>query len=247
MRRSETGIGEFQPPRDDLNAPDLYIPSAPSPYVTSLLTRSLVSLLVMAFVTYILLAALQSGLQSRFHPEIFGVFATKAIVVLILDFLFVKGGCYLLGIQGSNPTVDLLAYGGYKFVGYVVGVASSSIKLTTLCRVIGTLLVGLVGFSRTLYTIAFVYTFLANAFFLVRTLCTFPLRSDISLLASITALCRSSRCWCNTRGCWHRLSCTTFPAYHVSLSCRCRADRIHGCIGPCITHGTSYFNVFPYN
>lgn len=27
MRRSETGIGEFQPPREDLNAPDLYIPS----------------------------------------------------------------------------------------------------------------------------------------------------------------------------------------------------------------------------
>ncbi|KAH9994671.1 YIF1-domain-containing protein [Russula vinacea] len=134
MRRSETGIGEFQPPRDDLNAPDLYIP-------------------VMAFVTYILLAALQSGLQSRFHPEIFGVVATKAIVVLILDFLFVKGGCYLLGIQGTNPIVDLLAYGGYKFVG-----------------VIATLMVGLVGFSRTLYSIAFVYTFLANAFFLLRSL-----------------------------------------------------------------------------
>src|SRR6267142_697430 len=84
----------------------------------------------MAFVTYILLAALQSGLQSRFHPEIFGVVATKAIIVLILDFLFVKGGCYLLGIQGSNPIVDLLAYGGYKFVGCVVGLAKSSSKLT---------------------------------------------------------------------------------------------------------------------
>ena len=78
----------------------------------------------MAFVTYILLAALQSGLQSRFHPEIFGVAATKAIVVLVLDFLFVKGGCYLLGIQGSNPIVDILAYGGYKFVGCVVAFAS---------------------------------------------------------------------------------------------------------------------------
>ena len=36
----------------------------------------------MAFVTYILLAALQAGLESRFHPEVFGVVATKAIVVL---------------------------------------------------------------------------------------------------------------------------------------------------------------------
>lgn len=76
----------------------------------------------MAFVTYILLAALQAGLESRFHPEVFGVVATKAIVVLILDFLFVKGGCYLLGIQGSNPIIDLIAYGGYKFVGCVFGV-----------------------------------------------------------------------------------------------------------------------------
>ncbi|KAH9171413.1 YIF1-domain-containing protein [Lactarius sanguifluus] len=134
LRRSETGISEFQPPRDDLNAPDLYIPA-------------------MAFVTYILLAALQSGLQSRFHPEIFGLVATKAIVVLLLDFLFVRGGCYLLGVQGSSPIVDLLAYGGYKFVG-----------------VIATLLVGLVGLSRTLYSAAFIYTFLANAFFLLRSL-----------------------------------------------------------------------------
>jgi len=134
MRRSETGIGEFQPPRDDLNAPDLYIP-------------------IMAFVTYILVAALQSGLQSRFHPEVFGVVATKAIVVLLLDILFVKGGCYLLGIQGTNPIVDLLAYGGYKFVG-----------------VIATRLVGLAGSSPTLYSIAFIYTFLAHAFFLLRSL-----------------------------------------------------------------------------
>ncbi|KAH9051154.1 YIF1-domain-containing protein [Lactarius deliciosus] len=70
----------------------------------------------MAFVTYILLAALQSGLRSRFHPEIFGPVATKAIVVVLFDFLFAKIGCYLLGVQGSGPIVDLLAYGGYKFV-----------------------------------------------------------------------------------------------------------------------------------
>src|ERR1700761_7902686 len=32
MRRSETGIGEFQPPREDLNAPDLYIPGTILPF-----------------------------------------------------------------------------------------------------------------------------------------------------------------------------------------------------------------------
>jgi len=71
----------------------------------------------MAFVTYILLAALISGLQDRFDPEIFGYTASKALFVVIFDFLFVKFGCYILGVQGSSTVVDLLAYGGYKFVG----------------------------------------------------------------------------------------------------------------------------------
>lgn len=104
-----------------------------SSYVEPLLVRSDNSL-AMAFVTYILVAALQSGLQSRFHPEIFGVVATKAIVVVVLDFLFVKGGCYLLGIQGTTPIIDLIAYGGYKFVGCVVALDNPSTKLTSLQR-----------------------------------------------------------------------------------------------------------------
>ena len=118
--------------RETISTPQTFtFPVRHPPYIVSLLARSDISL-VMAFVTYILVAALQSGLQSRFHPEIFGVVATKAIVVLVLDFLFVKGGCYLLGIQGTNPIVDLLAYGGYKFVGCVVALANPSTKLTSL-------------------------------------------------------------------------------------------------------------------
>ncbi len=58
-------------------------------------------LVVMALVTYILLAALYSGLNSRFHPEILGVTASKALAVVLLDFIFVKGGCYFLNIQVS--------------------------------------------------------------------------------------------------------------------------------------------------
>lgn len=54
---------------------------------------------VMALVTYILLAALYSGLNSRWHPEILGVTASKALAVVLLDFLFVRGGCYFLNIQ----------------------------------------------------------------------------------------------------------------------------------------------------
>ena len=73
----------------------------------------------MALVTYILLVALQSGLQGRFHPEVLGKSASRAFAVLLLDFAFVKTGCYFLNVQGSSQAVDLIAYGGYKFVGCV--------------------------------------------------------------------------------------------------------------------------------
>ena len=53
----------------------------------------------MALVTYILLAALHSGLNARFHPEILGVTMSKALAVVLLDFFFVKAGCYFLNIQ----------------------------------------------------------------------------------------------------------------------------------------------------
>lgn len=73
----------------------------------------------MALVTYILIAALQTGLQERFHPQILGTSATRALLVVLLDFLFVQCGCYLLNVQGTGQVVDLIAYGGYKFVGCV--------------------------------------------------------------------------------------------------------------------------------
>lgn len=75
----------------------------------------------MALVTYILIAALDSGLRSRFHPEIFGAAASKALAVVLLDLFFVKIGCYVLGIHSglSDQVLDLMAYGGYKFIGCV--------------------------------------------------------------------------------------------------------------------------------
>lgn len=73
--------------------------------------------LVMALVTYILLAALYSGLQERFHPRILGQIASRALAVVVVEFGFIKLGCYLLNITGSSQVTDLVAYGGYKFVG----------------------------------------------------------------------------------------------------------------------------------
>lgn len=124
----------YQPPRDDINSPDLYIPT-------------------MALVTFVLLAALQSGLEARFNPEILGLATSTALAVVLIEFAFIKGGCYFLSIQGQGQVIDLVAYGGYKFVGIII-----------------TLLAGLLNLGRMFYWLVFVYAFSANAFFLLRSL-----------------------------------------------------------------------------
>ncbi|KAI9863182.1 MAG: hypothetical protein M1813_004002 [Trichoglossum hirsutum] len=96
--------GYFLPPREDINSPDMYIPS-------------------MAFVTYILLSALLAGLRGAFHPELLGLTATTAFAIVILEILGLKFGCYLLAINNESQLLDLMAYSGYKFVGIIVTLA----------------------------------------------------------------------------------------------------------------------------
>ncbi|KAJ3978777.1 YIF1-domain-containing protein [Lentinula detonsa] len=109
VHRSEQGQAEYQDPREHINSPDLYIPR---PY--------------MVFVTYILISAFHSDLQSRFHPKILGESASLALAVVIVDFLFVYVGCYLLNVQASKQAVDIIAYSGYKFIGYVYVLCSTN-------------------------------------------------------------------------------------------------------------------------
>ncbi|KAF8876647.1 YIF1-domain-containing protein [Infundibulicybe gibba] len=134
VRRSEQGQSEWQPPREDINSPDLYIP-------------------VMALVTYIILAALHAGLKKDFDPKVLGDSASRAFIVVLFDFAFVQLGCYFLNVQGSSQVVDLFAYGGYKFVGVILALTVSLFELT-----------------QPLWKVVFIYAFLANAFFLLRSL-----------------------------------------------------------------------------
>ncbi|KAK1220114.1 Protein transport protein yif1 [Marasmius sp. AFHP31] len=110
---------------------------------------------LMAFVTYVLVSAFNSGLNSRFHPRVLGESASSALGVVIVDFLFVYVCCYLLNVQGSGQAVDILAYTGYKFVGVIFTILSNYLNLTT---------------SNTVYYLVFLYFFLANALFLLRSL-----------------------------------------------------------------------------
>ncbi|KAI0475928.1 YIF1-domain-containing protein [Xylariaceae sp. FL0804] len=134
------GVGPgYLPPRDDVNSPDMYIP-------------------LMALVTYILLSTLLVGLRGQFRPELMGYTASKAGVVVALEILLLKLGCYFLSISNQSQLLDLVAYSGYKFVGIIVTVALAG--LLNGGRGTG----GVVGWSL------FGYTFLANSLFLMRSL-----------------------------------------------------------------------------
>ncbi|CAK6964622.1 protein YIF1A [Scomber scombrus] len=87
-------------PRQDVNAPDLYIPT-------------------MAFITYILLAGMALGIQKRFSPEVLGLCASTALVWIIIEVLVMLLSLYLLTVHSDLTTFDLIAYSGYKYVGMI--------------------------------------------------------------------------------------------------------------------------------
>nr|CAG8435118.1 7524_t:CDS:10 [Entrophospora candida] len=105
IRSEQNGQMEgYRPPREDINSPDLYIPA-------------------MAFVTYVLLTGIVAGTKHKFHPEVLGINATTGLLLVILELLFIKIGCYLLNITSETQFLDFLSYSGYKFIGslrYVV-------------------------------------------------------------------------------------------------------------------------------
>ena len=111
---------------------------------------------VIALVTYILLSTLIAGLRGHFQPELLGYTATKGLVVVIVEIVALKLGCYLLSISSQSQLFDLVAYSGYKFVGIIVTV------------VVAELVNGGKGTGGWIGWLVFLYTFLANSLFLVR-------------------------------------------------------------------------------
>ncbi|KNZ50824.1 hypothetical protein VP01_421g7 [Puccinia sorghi] len=110
VQRSEVSgqVEGYQPPREDINCPDAYIP-------------------VMALMTYILLSGAVAGSKGRFDPELLSIAASQALGVIFLEFCCIKLGCYLLNIQGDGAVIDLVAYSGYKFVGIIISLLASLI------------------------------------------------------------------------------------------------------------------------
>lgn len=117
LQRSETGQVDqvsYATARDDINAPDMYIP-------------------VMSFTTYILLTSVVAGLHGTFHPKILGYMASKAIAFMFAELILLKIGTYLL--SAGSKLLDFVAYSGYKFIGVTLTMLVSSIMVgSTLAK-----------------------------------------------------------------------------------------------------------------
>ncbi|TGZ32442.1 protein YIF1B [Temnothorax longispinosus] len=85
-------------PRYETNAPDMYIPT-------------------MAFFTYVAVAGLVLGMQERFTHEQLGILASSALAWGLIELLVHTVSLYVMNLQTSLATFDLLAYCGYKYVG----------------------------------------------------------------------------------------------------------------------------------
>ena len=80
----------YLPPRDDINAPDLYIPT-------------------MAFVSYVLIVAFLMGEAWHFSPEVVGEQFSSSLMALVFEVVFVKAGFYFLS-SASVPLYDVIGY-----------------------------------------------------------------------------------------------------------------------------------------
>ncbi|XP_051153892.1 protein YIF1B [Leptopilina boulardi] len=120
-------------PRYERNAPDLYIP-------------------IMAFLTYVVLSGLALGTQEKFTPEQLGIISSTALAWGVIELLVHTITLYVMNLDTSLRTMDLLAYCGYKYVGINVALAISLI------------------FRKFGYYCTLIYFGICLAFFLVRSL-----------------------------------------------------------------------------
>ncbi|TKA22861.1 hypothetical protein B0A50_07761 [Salinomyces thailandicus] len=121
---------------------------------------------LMSLTTYILLSTLLAGLNGSFEPQLLGLTFSNASLILVLEILVLWAGKYFLSITSEGTLFDLLAYSGYKFVGVIVTVTVAGVVNG------GKGTGGWIGWG------VFAYVFLANGFFLLRSLKYVLLPSD---------------------------------------------------------------------
>ena len=110
---------------------------------------------IMSLITYILLSTVLAGIRGTFKPEILGSITTTSLVVIVVEILILRLAIYLLNITNESQLLDLAAYSGYKFVGVIVTLFLSEV------------LTGGRGTNNWVGWSIFIYTWMANSFFLV--------------------------------------------------------------------------------
>ncbi|PAV90754.1 hypothetical protein WR25_01614 isoform C [Diploscapter pachys] len=96
-----SGGSDPVPAREDVNAPDLYIP-------------------LQAFITYVIVSGFVLGTQGRFSPEILGMLTSNALIWVIIENFIIFVSKYLMNISQTMSVWHALAYSTYKFVGMIV-------------------------------------------------------------------------------------------------------------------------------
>ncbi|KIW09325.1 hypothetical protein, variant 1 [Verruconis gallopava] len=112
----------------------------------------------MGVVTYVLLSVLLAGLRGAFDPALLSSVLTWAFLMIGLEIMILNLAKYFLSINSVSSLLDLISYAGYKFVGINVTILLAEIYN----RGGGT--GGWFGWA------VFLYTYNANAFFLLRSL-----------------------------------------------------------------------------
>lgn len=116
------GSETFASPIEDINAPDLYIPS-------------------MSLLTYIVVWALVEGVKGDFHPEMLGYASTRTLAFYIIDVFFAKVAFFALGIDNAGGKIwDLAAYSGYKFVPILAVILAEAFTGSYLVKYIALML-----------------------------------------------------------------------------------------------------------
>lgn len=131
------------------NVPQSYLPprddlNSPDMYIP-----------IMAFITYVLLSTVLAGMRGSFRPDLLGSTTSTALGVVLFEIVVLKLAMYLLSINNDSQLLDLVAYSGYKFVGVIITLFGSEI------------LTGGQGTNNWAGWVFFLYTWYANAFFLV--------------------------------------------------------------------------------
>lgn len=92
-----SGTNRYLPPRQDVNAPDLYIP-------------------FMGLWTYCILQAVISFGGLSFKPDILYSSFSSAVAGWILHTFVLKALLWAVGVPSAAPILELMAYAGYPFV-----------------------------------------------------------------------------------------------------------------------------------